>query len=318
MPSSRNPLVSVVIPTYDRPKFLSEAIESVLDQTYRNVELIIVDDCSPRSAADAVDALAVDSLQAFELVRHERNRGGAAARNTGIEAANGEYIAFLDDDDKWDEAKLGTQVRTFERSPDNVGLVSVGGRSIDQSGNIVHVSRPTHSGNITKDLLCRNVLGSFSLCMVRTSIIDNVGTLDERFPSWQDQEWYIRVSQQYAVRSIPEPLVTYRRSSKGRITGDVELTVNETYPLFVAKYGPTASDYGRLFCRKMRAWASFRVGKLLIDSMEYQRARQYFIDAVRLYPAILHFYPYLLSTLGGRTTYAWAARARREFTERFQ
>lgn len=92
------PLVSVVLPTYDRPAFLRSAVESVAAQTYTNVELIVVDDDSPTPAAEAIDEDLLGSSITLRVLRGEGNRGVNAARNEGIRAAGGEYIAFLDDD----------------------------------------------------------------------------------------------------------------------------------------------------------------------------------------------------------------------------
>lgn len=99
---SEEPLVSVVTPTYDRPELLSRAIQSVVDQTYEHIELIIVDDCSPEPLQETVAYSTPSDIQ-FSFLRYDHNQGHAVARNTGMEAAEGEFIAFLDDEVAKDE-----------------------------------------------------------------------------------------------------------------------------------------------------------------------------------------------------------------------
>ena len=106
------PLVTVIIPTYRRATLLARAIEHVRRQTYRNLEIIVVDDGSPDSTGDVVRTNAAQDSR-IRYVRHERNKGLPAARNTGIRAATGEYIAFIDDDDEWRADKIERQLRAM-------------------------------------------------------------------------------------------------------------------------------------------------------------------------------------------------------------
>jgi PGF-CTERM protein len=105
--TERTPRVSVILTTYNRTNLLPRAIDGVLRQAYRDWELLIVDDASEEDTAAVVDGYDDERIR---LLAHDRNRGAAAARNTGIEHARGEYVAMLDDDDEWiDDGKLGTQ-----------------------------------------------------------------------------------------------------------------------------------------------------------------------------------------------------------------
>jgi glycosyltransferase involved in cell wall biosynthesis len=117
------PEVSVVIPTYNRAKVLSRAVKSVLNQGYRDFEIIVVDDGSTDNTEQVVGAF---DKQQVKYVRHEKNMGPAAARNTGIGHANGKYIAFQDSDDEWFPQKLGRQVEILETASDRVGGVYTG------------------------------------------------------------------------------------------------------------------------------------------------------------------------------------------------
>lgn len=115
------PKVSVVIPTHNRSSLLRRAIQSVLDQTYQDFEIIVVDDASTDDTEAVVKGFADERIR---YVRHSENRGEAASRNTGIRLAKGEYIAGHDDDDVWLPPKLEKQVKAFEKASPKVGVVS--------------------------------------------------------------------------------------------------------------------------------------------------------------------------------------------------
>jgi glycosyltransferase involved in cell wall biosynthesis len=115
----RSPRVSVIIPTHNRPDRLPRAVASVLNQTFRDVEIVIVDDAS---ADDAAEVVARQDPR-IRYVRHGSPKGACGARNTGIRLARGEFVGFLDDDDEWLPEKLQRQVRVFEASPSDVGVV---------------------------------------------------------------------------------------------------------------------------------------------------------------------------------------------------
>lgn len=306
------PVVSVVIPTYERPTCLKRAISSVAEQTYDPLEVVVVDDCSDVPVTEYLDPDR-SAFERFEVVRHEENRGGSAARNTGIEAADGEYVALLDDDDRWKPEKIARQVERLRQG--DVGAVFTGGRIVDGEGETKRVSeapaRPPTGSTLTKRLLCRNFVGSCSVFMVETDVIEATGTFDERFSSWQDQEWYVRLSRNCDFGSVTDPLVVYSEGSTDRISDDVETTKNDTYPRFVAKFEPMAAEYGRLFRRKMLAWATYRVGRALAVNDRIPEARSYLTRALKLYPFETEFYRYSVPSVGGRRTYELARKVRR-------
>jgi len=293
------PLVTAIVTTYDRPDHLVAAVESVREQTYDNVELVVVDDHSPTPARSVLDDIDLDSLATHRVVRHDTNRGANAARNTGIEAANGEYIAFLDDDDQWLPKKLARQVHAIEASED-AGVAYTGIRRLLPDGDRIQIPRAIE-GDMTKALLCENVVGSMSVALVETELAERV-PLDERFPCWADLEWYVNLSRETAFVRIPEPLVIYDCDSPGRLTLDFEKTY-EGYELFVEEFESLAAQYGPRFSRQFRAWAAFRAGKGAFDDGRYDRARALLGTAVRTYPFEPAFAKYLLAAMGGKRTH---------------
>lgn len=114
------PTVSVILPTYNRAHLLERAIQSVLDQTYPDFEIIVVDDASIDNTVNIIKGIINERIR---YIRHEKNKGAAAARNTGIKLAKGKYIAFQDSDDEWLRDKLEKQIKIFETVSPEVGVV---------------------------------------------------------------------------------------------------------------------------------------------------------------------------------------------------
>ncbi|MDS0299648.1 glycosyltransferase family 2 protein [Halogeometricum sp. S1BR25-6] len=307
-PHADDPLVTVIITTYDRPAYLRTAVETVSEQEYAPVELVVVDDCSEVPASEVLDGVSPD-VHSFEIRRHSENRGANAARNTGVEAATGEYIAFLDDDDRWDPEKLSKQVARFRTVGDDVGLVYVG-RKGEMDGSVHDVVIPDPvDGDVTKAVLCRNVVGTQSAVMVRSDLAKET-PFDERFKRWADLEWYVALSTKCEFEPIGEALVTYEYDAHNRISDDYD-NLLESYGLFVEKYRDLAAEYGPLFERKMLGWTAYRVGSASINDRNYQVARRFFLKAVQHYPFEPTFLLYAGVTLGGRTTHRLAQATNR-------
>jgi len=302
-PDAGRPLVTVVITTYDRPSYLRDCVESVLEQTYEPIELVVVDDCSDTPASETLADVDTDSLAGYRCVRHSTNRGVNAARNTGVEAGTGSYVAFLDDDDRWVPEKVERQVAAFEAADEDVGVVYCGLKAIHEDG-VREELPPRIDGDLTKALLCRNVVGSMSVVMARADVAAAV-PFDEEFEAWADLEWFVRVSQRAAFVRLPEPLVVYEYTSHDRLSDDFEKK-RRGYDSFLERFDDVAAAYGRPFCRKMRAWAAYRAGSSALYTGNYGEARRLLFTAVARYPLEPRFLKYLLASLGGRPTHRLA------------
>ncbi len=298
--STATPLVSVVITTYNRPSYLRKAIESVLQQRYEKIELIVVDDHSETDTRGAISDIKTGSLSRFQYIRHDQNRGANAARNTGIEAVSGEYVAFLDDDDSWMPGKIGRQVDAFETADRSIGVVYTGIEAIRKDGRDIKIPPPIKE-DITKALLCRNVVGTMSVVMVRTEFAKAV-PLDEEFPAWADLEWYIRLSRRTDFKRLPEPLTVYEFTSHDRLSDNLDKRL-QGYKLFIDRFDSLAASYGWLFHRKMRGWAAQRAGAAALTAGQYSHARRLFATALASYPLESTFVAYFLASTGGRVTH---------------
>lgn len=199
------PFVSVIIPTYKRAALVPRAIESVRRQTHKNLEILVVDDGSPDDTASVVQAIPDSRIR---YLRHERNKGLPAGRNTGIRAAKGTYIAFIDDDDEWCEDKLEIQVKKIAECDAVLCMGIAGGRPLR-----VH-RRPT----VTLDDLRKGSFNPSSL-LAKADVLRDV-MFDENLRQGEDWDAFIRIGQRYRIGWISEPLLLYNRGVHGRITNE--------------------------------------------------------------------------------------------------
>jgi len=198
------PKVTVVISTYNRALLLKRAIQSVLDQTFEDFELIIVNNASTDDTEEIIKSFEDKRIC---YVTHKENKGGPAARNTGIRQGQGKYIALLDDDDEWSKTKLEKQVKKMEKAPRQVGLIYVGTEIFDDQKNITMRDQyPQYKGDVFKPLLLATILGSVSSVLVRRECFDNVGFFDESLTSCQDWDMWLRISQCYEFDFVNEIL----------------------------------------------------------------------------------------------------------------
>jgi glycosyltransferase involved in cell wall biosynthesis len=195
-------LVSVVIPTYERPEYLKGAIETAYGQTYENIEIVVVDDGSTEAYTNEI---VTEYPESVTCVRHGENKGLSAARNTGIEAANGEYIAFLDDDDRWHKDKITRQVSALNQHKE-AGLATCLVVALTPHNEIVHCETDAPSGDCSKSMLINNQIGSPSRVLVRQQCFDDIGVFDESLPTKQDWDFYLRLCQEWKVALIKDHL----------------------------------------------------------------------------------------------------------------
>ena len=212
------PKVSVIIPAYNAQAYLPETIDSVLAQTYSDYELIVVDDGSKDRTVSIVKQYQTMYPEKIKLILKE-NGGPASARNLGVKAASGEYIAFNDADDLWLPSKLEKQINLFEKLAPHVGLVYNKSKKFDNDGIWTlpekFIKIPV-KGWIYKDLLKDNMIPNQSV-IVRKKCFDEVGLFDEspKVVSSEDYDMWLRIAMKYEVSFIDEVLSLYREHPQG-------------------------------------------------------------------------------------------------------
>jgi glycosyltransferase involved in cell wall biosynthesis len=200
--------VSVVIPVYNARRVIRETIDSVLNQTWKDYEIVVIDDGSTDGSAEVIGQFAGRLRYVVQ-----NNAGVAKARNRGIVESTGEYVAFLDHDDLWHPMKLEKQVRVLEQQP-TVGMVVTDVAHIDRDGHPMGIVGPGYNPSEPfARLFVRGYVPTPSASMIRRSVLEAIGGFDEAFHSagLDDHELWTRVAAYCGIADIPEPL-TYHRN----------------------------------------------------------------------------------------------------------
>jgi len=200
--------VSVIIPTFNRRDYLPIALNSVLAQTYRDYEIIVIDDGSSDDTREILTPYA-KSIRYF----YQENRGIAGARNRGIGESRGPYIALLDSDDYWLPRKLEHQIAHLKENP-QWGMVATRCSSISADGRFRKQNRPGKSGWILTDLFRSNFIRTSS-AMITRECLDRVGCFDESLPECEEYDLWLRIARHYPVAFINEPLTVYTDNPHG-------------------------------------------------------------------------------------------------------
>lgn len=202
-------LVSAVVPTHNRSALLQRAIGSICRQTYTNIEIVIVDDASTDDTPIAVRAIKDARIR---YLRHDTPRGASAARNTGIRAANGRYIAFLDDDDAWHPAKIARQV------------AAIGEHDAILCSSDIAVSKRSRSKKTEVSLSDLRygpfACGGTGVLLARAEVLKAI-LFDESLPMGQDWDLFIRIARKYRIAYLDMPLLIYNSGDHQRITNSI-------------------------------------------------------------------------------------------------
>lgn len=204
-----DPLVSVIIPTYNRASLIGQSLKSALNQTYRNCEIIVVDDGSTDNTRQVVESFG-------SVIRYiyKDNSGPSVSRNVGIREAKGEYVAFLDSDDLWEPTKVAKQVDVFLKNP-KAALVSCNYRFIDQINKVVK-DPGSAFGYQPDDFFVKDILqirfpfGATTAFMIKRSVFDEVGFFNENLRISEDLDLLVRIGLKFTMAYVDEVLISVR------------------------------------------------------------------------------------------------------------
>jgi glycosyltransferase involved in cell wall biosynthesis len=213
----KSPIVSVVITCYNYAHFLGKAVDSVTVQSFRDFEIIVVNDGSTDNTDEVMQGYSGDANLKYVS---QKNAGQAIAKNVGIRNSSGEFIAFLDADDLWTKDKLEKQIPLF--SNPQVGVVYSGLQYIDELGQKLDDKRTRRylvfrSGDVTRYLFFDNFV-PFSASIVRRQCFDKVGPFDESLSMGIDWDLWLRMSVYYKFDFVDEPLLIYRKGHAGQMS----------------------------------------------------------------------------------------------------
>lgn len=275
--SGHAPKVSVVIPAYNSSAMVKEAIASVLAQTYDDFEIIVVDDGS----TDDTESV-VRSFGDRVLYLKQENQGAGAARNSGIHASGGEYVAFLDSDDLWSPEKLSEQIPVLERDSE-LGLVYSDWAVVSQDGPVEDSylrKLPAASGYVFDQLVqCGFILTSGVL--LRRACLNDVGGFDNSLSIAQDYDLWLRICYRWKVALVNRPLVT-KRSWDGSLSSNLPKTAAERIALFEKALGSfkDMSRHSRRAVRHQLALNYWDVGYDYFEKLVFKEARRKFLRSL--------------------------------------
>ena len=272
-------LVSVVIPTYKRCDSLVRAVESVLGQTYEHTEVIVVNDNVPGDeySLQLYEEIKKINDKRFVFLEQEKHINGAAARNCGIRAAKGEYIAFLDDDDYWLPEKLERHIEAFKHLGEEYGIVSsLVTRNKDD--NLIMAVPPYKSGYILREIMQRTVDLSTIAVVIRRKALDDTGYFDEKLLRHQDIQLFTCLTSKYKVYLLKEYLqVINVDDGINRPSSDKVMSIKAAYYESVAEIMNTLTKKQK---NKILILNKFEYAAILLKEKKY---KQFFSAALGIF-----------------------------------
>jgi len=280
---TQKPQVSVIIPTYNPDHALKRAIKSVLQQTFQDFDLIIVDDASPDQSAETITS----AYPQVHLLRLSQNRGPSGARNAGIQIAEGNLLAFLDHDDEWSPNYLERQLQTLEANK-NCVLVFCNVAESDDDKTYSLCSFKTWLGypKLThRILLTQDVISTMSIVLIRREAILKAGLLNESLKICHDKELYLRLLCEGDIAHLPEKLVTRFIHSNNLSRKKQDLLVEENQRTIEIFFSAQQSLPYRSFLSEARSYAALRRAKFAKWNHNYFLALKMFSLAFWLSPS---------------------------------
>ncbi|MEK7645688.1 MAG: glycosyltransferase family A protein [Patescibacteria group bacterium] len=290
MENSPPPKVSVIVPTHNRPEMLKRAVNSVLNQTYRDFEVIVIDDGLEKRADEIINSLNDSRLK---YIQHLEEKGGSVARNTGIKNANGEFVAFLDDDDEWLSHKLATQMAQFGLTPHNVGFCFSAVENVYSDRSYI-TTVPSGIGDYHQLALSYFKSLLTVTLVVKKYIFQETGLFDENFPSHQEAELMIRVTEKFKGLGINQPLVKVAMGGHDQVGGSLKRRILGREMLLAKHMKEFEND------KKLLADQSFSLGLMYRDDFQFKKAGNMFKKAVKNDFSIKYFAHSLSMIFGGR------------------
>lgn len=283
-------MVSVIVPTHNRPELLKRAVDSVLGQTYKDLEVIVVDDGLEERVDKIISGLNDSRLK---YIQHSEEKGGSAARNTGIKNASGEFIAFLDDDDEWLPHKLATQMAQFESTPRNVGFCFSAVENVYSDRKYI-TTVPSGIGDYHELALSYFKSLLTVTLIIKKYVFEEAGMFDEDFPSHQEADLMIRVTGKFKGLGINQALVRVAMGEHCQVGGSLKRRILGR-EMLLKKYMEELKK-----SKKILAAQNFSMGLMYRDNAQFVKARDMFDQAVKNDFSVRYFMHRLSMIFGGR------------------
>ncbi len=291
-------IVSIIIPTFKRNQYLERAINSVLNQTFNEFEIIIVDDNNEGSRYRKLNEKLMENYKDNEKViyiKHQQNLNGAAARNTGIKFSKSKYIAFLDDDDEYLPEKIELQINLLEKPNNTWGGVYCG-YSIYKKNKLLQNNLNLSSGNLKeKLLLMENPLGGASTLLIKRSILEELDGFDTNFSRHQDWELLIRFFRKYKIAYINRILVKrHFDDRKNLVDPEKIILIKDKY---LKKFKKDIEEMPISLQKELYKRHYLEITRSFIKNKKYNGAFEYFKKSKKFSKILLKDYIKLILTL---------------------
>ncbi len=291
------PEVSVIVPTYNYAHFIEDCLKSIFAQTYNDFEVIVVDDGSTDHTSKVLAAYRKDIHYIYQ-----ENKGLPAARNTGIKASKGKYLAFLDSDDLWLPEKLAEQVRIIREDSD-MGIIFSDANAF-QEGTILRESILKEEKICTGFCFQRLFMGNYLIMptvLIRKSCLTKSGLFDETLTAVEDYDLWLRIAAFFKIGFVDKILAMYRvhpsNMSKDfcRLLDNEIRVIQKIIKMYPEKMIELGKKVGIRLCSLFNQY-----GLELIDEGKIDIAKRYFLKAIAARPMTIRSYYYLLATMAGK------------------
>ena len=261
--------ISVIIPVFNREKSIGRAVNSVLSQSFKDFELVIVDDCSTDNSIGILRNFSDPRIRIYQL---RRNSGAAAARNYGIKKSSNNLIAFLDSDDTYEQDFLKVSYETLSNSGENIGFMWTGS-NVYHGGNIYkQIWQPKRMETPHLTFLTELKIGTGAGVTVKREVFEKCGYFDERLPAAEDTEFFFRITQIFDYIYAPLNLINIYRDDNDRMSKNFK-NIAEAYNIFLPTYFPVIDRdknlQGKFYYKMM--WLNYNLGDKIKARNYYEK-----------------------------------------------
>ena len=278
----REGLISVIITTYGFPKYLKNSIKSVFNQSYQNFELIIVDDNGESTKNQLITKKIIHGFKDFYInyIIHDKNLNGSAARNTGLKAAKGEIVSFLDNDDLYHPDRFLKCINTLKKKPNYNAVYT--GCSFLKSNKVYLNFKNVKSGNyLVETLSCEFMFCSGSNLFIKKNIIDELNGFDEKFLRHQDYEFLVRYFEKYEILSIKEILLYKNNENINRPSVEKMISIKDQY---LSKYSKIISSLPFSQQRKIFQKNYVELAEQALVEGKFEISKDFYTKASKIIP----------------------------------
>jgi GT2 family glycosyltransferase len=280
------PIISVIVPAYNSEQTILETIESVLQQTFSDFELIVINDGSTDRTLELLNTVKDPRLKIFSYP----NAGVSVARNRGITHTSGDFIAFLDHDDLWTSDKFEVQLAALQQHPE-AGLVYSWAYYMDEKGESFYADKSIFiEGNVYEQLLVRDFIASGSSCLIRRQAIESVGEFDPSVPGVDDWDYWIRLAAHWHFVVVPKGQVFFRQSLGSQSSKKVEIMEKNMLRVVEKAFQSAPPEMQYLKNQSLAntyTYLAYKYWARAESADETKQAAQKLWMAIRLYPPIL-------------------------------